>query len=340
MRKVAFSFRAFVVALLLLFSSMAKAEVDPNFYIYLCIGQSNMEGQGKIEVQDRKNISSRFLMMSPIDCGGRVIGEWSKASPPLCRCNTGLCPADYFGRSMVANLPEQVKVGVINVSFAGCSIDLFDKDACLAYIASFTRQYQIDMANAYDGNPLAKLIAAAKMAQQDGVIKGILFHQGETDAYSMEWIHKVQKVYNDLLEELNLNGAEVPLIAGEVVSSEMGGNCGKANNTINLLPVHIDNAYVVSSKGLSHQGDNVHFCSVGYRELGRRYATIALKILGVEQEYEKPAPVETGISTLSDAAGPSCNECYSFAGYLTKPPVTGLALIRTQRHTRKVIVNN
>ncbi|MBQ9669226.1 MAG: hypothetical protein IJV45_10885, partial [Prevotella sp.] len=44
----------------------AKADVDPNFYVYLCIGQSNMEGQGTIEAQDRTGVSDRFLMMSPI----------------------------------------------------------------------------------------------------------------------------------------------------------------------------------------------------------------------------------------------------------------------------------
>ena len=36
---------------------------DQNFYIYLCIGQSNMVGQGEISEQDL-NVSDRFLNMS------------------------------------------------------------------------------------------------------------------------------------------------------------------------------------------------------------------------------------------------------------------------------------
>ena len=33
---------------------------DPNFHIYLCFGQSNMEGNARIEPQDRENINTRF----------------------------------------------------------------------------------------------------------------------------------------------------------------------------------------------------------------------------------------------------------------------------------------
>ena len=73
----------------------AQSAPDPNFHIYLCFGQSHMEGQGTIETQD-KTVSSRFVMMSAVDCGSRAMGKWYAAIPPLCRCGTGLCPADYF----------------------------------------------------------------------------------------------------------------------------------------------------------------------------------------------------------------------------------------------------
>ena len=102
---------------------------DPNFHIYLAFGQSNMEGNARVEAQDSLDISDRFLAMSPIDCAehGRVKGEWYKAVPPLCRCHfTGLTPCDYFGRTLVANLPQDFRVGVCNVAGGGCHIDLFD----------------------------------------------------------------------------------------------------------------------------------------------------------------------------------------------------------------------
>jgi hypothetical protein len=39
-----------VFATFILFATVASAaESDPNFYIFLCFGQSNMEGDGRIE---------------------------------------------------------------------------------------------------------------------------------------------------------------------------------------------------------------------------------------------------------------------------------------------------
>ena len=109
---------AVLVTALSLFSMNARAEADPNFYIYLCIGQSNMEGQGVIEDCDLSP-DERFLMMSTLDCGTRKLGQWYRAVPPLARCDTRLCPADYFGRTMVANLDEGKRVGVVVVAIGG-----------------------------------------------------------------------------------------------------------------------------------------------------------------------------------------------------------------------------
>lgn len=110
---------------------------DKNFYIFLCIGQSNMEGAAKAEKQD-SIVDERFQFMEAVDCPNlnRTKGSWYPAVPPLCRCKTGLSPADYFGRTMVANLPVNFRVGVINVAIGGCKIELFDRDNYQSYIAS------------------------------------------------------------------------------------------------------------------------------------------------------------------------------------------------------------
>ena len=107
----------------LLLTAYAFAQ-DPNFHIYLCFGQSNMEGNAKIEAQDLENVSDRFQMMAVVDNPemGRVKGQWYTAVPPLCRPNTGLTPADYFGRTLVETLPEDVKVGVVHVAIGGFHI--------------------------------------------------------------------------------------------------------------------------------------------------------------------------------------------------------------------------
>lgn len=288
-----------LIAVMTLLSTNARAEVDPNFYIYLCIGQSNMEGQGTIEDCDLSP-DERFQMMSTLDCGTRKQGQWYRAVPPLARCDTRLCPADYFGRTMVANLDEGKRVGVVVVAIGGIKIDLYDPDGWQSYVNSMTEGWQINSVNAYGGNPLARLIECAKEAQKSGVIKGILLHQGESDAYSDAWVQKVKKVYENLLTELNLKAEDVPLIAGEVGSADQNGGCAHANPTINRLPNTIPTAHVVSSVGCTLQSDNIHFDSQGYRKLGRRYAKTMLATMGIEADIDEDEVPEIDYSEPVD----------------------------------------
>ena len=290
---------AALIAVMTLLSTNARAEVDPNFYIYLCIGQSNMEGQGTIEDCDLSP-DERFQMMSTLDCGTRKQGQWYRAVPPLARCDTRLCPADYFGRTMVANLDEGKRVGVVVVAIGGIKIDLYDPDGWQSYVNSMTEGWQINSVNAYGGNPLARLIECAKEAQKSGVIKGILLHQGESDAYSDTWVQKVKKVYENLLTELNLKAEDVPLIAGEVGSADQNGGCAHANPTINRLPKTIPTAHVVSSVGCTLQSDNIHFDSQGYRKLGRRYAKTMLATMGIEADIDEDEVPEIDYSEPVD----------------------------------------
>jgi hypothetical protein len=155
-------------------SALCYGQVDPNFQIYLCFGQSNMEGQGPIETQDQ-TVDSRFQIMQAVACTGQPAGKWRTATPPLARCNTKIGPSDYFGREMIKNLPSNVKVGIVFVAVAGCKIELFDKTNYAAYAAG-EQQWMKDIIAQYGGNPYGKLVELAKIAQKDGVIKGILMH--------------------------------------------------------------------------------------------------------------------------------------------------------------------
>ena len=265
----------------LLISNMNIFSQDKNFYIYLCLGQSNMEGNARIEAQDTISVNSRFQVMATVDCSnnGRVKGNWYTAVPPLCRCRTGLTPADYFGRTMVANLPKNIKVGVINVAVGGCKIELFDKDNYESYVAT-APDWMKNMVKEYDGNPYARLVEMAKLAQKDGVIKGILLHQGESNTNDSIWPQKVKGVYDNLIKDLNLNPKNVPLLAGELVNTDQKGACASMNKIIATLPQIITNSYVIPSTGCTGIPDHLHFTADGYRELGKRYATQMLSLLG------------------------------------------------------------
>ena len=254
---------------------------DKNFHIYLCLGQSNMEGNAKIEKQDSIGVSDRFKVLQAVDCSSvdRVSGNWYTAVPPLARCNTGLTPADYFGRTMVAHLPWKIKVGVVNVAVGGCKIELFDKDTYTTYTAT-APQWMKGMISQYGGNPYGRLLELAKAAQKKGVIKGILLHQGESNTGDSLWTQKVKLVYDHLLKDLNLKANSIPLIAGELVNADQGGICASMNKIIAKLPQVIPNSYVVSSSGCTSAADKLHFNAAGYRELGRRYAAKVLALSG------------------------------------------------------------
>ena len=151
---------------------------DKNFHIFLCFGQSNMEGNARIEPQDSVGVSDNFLNLSAVNFSdkSRKMGKWYKALPPLCRENTGLTPVDYFGRTLLENLPEGHKVGIVHVAIGGISIDGFLPDRIDEY-AKTAPEWMKPMLAAYDGHPYDRLVAMGKIAKKKGVISGILMHQ-------------------------------------------------------------------------------------------------------------------------------------------------------------------
>lgn len=273
-------FNLMMFSILLFTANTTYSQQDPNFYIYLSFGQSNMEGNAKIEPQDTVGVDNRFQVLEAVNCPElkREKGKWYTAVPPLCRCKTGLTLTDYFGRTMVNHLPKNVKIGIINVAVGGCKIELFDKDKYEAYMTT-APDWMKGMVKEYDGNPYARLVEMAKIAQKDGVIKGILLHQGESNTGDTLWTKKVKIVYDNLMKDLNLNPKNVPLLAGETVNADQGGICASMNTIIATLPKTVPNSYVISSSGCTVAKDNLHFDAAGYRELGKRYAEKMLSLM-------------------------------------------------------------
>ena len=270
-----------VIAVLAAFAAQAQ---DPDFHIYLCFGQSNMEGNARIEEQDLQGVSDRFKMMATVDDAERqrVKGQWYTAVPPLCRQNTGLTPADYFGRTLVEALPENVRVGVINVAIGGCHIETFLPDSIANYVEKRAPGWMKGMLAAYDDDPYARLLEMAKLAQKEGVIKGILVHQGESNTGDPRWPYQLKKVYDNLMRDLGLQGQVIPLLVGEVVHADQGGVCASHNEVIAKVPSVIPQAEVIGSSGCTVAFDNLHFDAAGYRELGKRYGLRMLQLLGYD----------------------------------------------------------
>lgn len=257
----------------------SSLDFNPNFHIYLCFGQSNMEGSATIQKKDLLE-NSRFKVLQSLDCDNlkRKKGEWYTAVAPLTQCYTGLSPADYFGKTMVNNLADSISIGLVNVAVGGSDIRLFDKEIYANYDDTYKEDWFADKIKAYGGNPYNHLIQLAKQAQKRGVIKGILLHQGESNTGDEKWPSYVATIYNNMLADLSLNAAEVPLLAGEMVHQDQGGKCASMNPIVNTLPSVVPTAHIISSKECEARKDSVHFNSAGVRELGKRYAQKMLQL--------------------------------------------------------------
>ena len=275
-------------------------EADSTFYVFLGIGQSNMQGKAPIESKDKISTSdftdadwARYKKMIIVDSNPSKVGTWATAKPPIVRPDTQLGVTDYFGRYLVKGLDERYKIGVVVVAVDGCSVKAFSKNktVCSNYLNdSGTGAWVTEAAAQYGNYPYGKLLEMAKKAQQSGVIKGIIYHQGETDvtgdSQGKEWLSKVYELYTNLIEDLNLSIDDVPFIAGEPVQSSEGGACGSAATWVDKIPAYFKEksgkniAYVVSSVGCPKISTDVyHFSSEGYRKMGTRYGEKMLPLL-------------------------------------------------------------
>ena len=302
-----------VAAGLSVFAVGANAAPNPNFHIYIAYGQSNMAGNGDIvPSEDQANPPKNFIMLASHNANasqrsGKTnqsikTGEWYPAIPPMFHPFENLSPADYFGRAMVDSLPG-VTVGIIPVAIGAVSIRAFDKDQYEAYFRGDGK----DIMNwgwpkDYDNNPPGRILELAKKAKEVGVIKGFIFHQGESDGTDANWRKTVYKTYKDVIDALGLDENEVPFVAGELLQE--GQNCcSSKNGGIAQLKQNFKKFGLASSKGLQGNGkDPYHFGRAGVIELGKRYCSEMLKL--IDKTIDPDAPpvnlVDPSQSTVPD----------------------------------------
>lgn len=302
-----------------IFASAAFAAPNPNFHIYIAYGQSNMAGNGDIvPAEDQEKYSEKFLMLASHSANAKErsgtttqsikMGEWYPAIPPMFHAFEKLSPADYFGRAMVDSLPG-VTVGIIPVAIGAVSIRAFDKDQYQNYFANDGK----DIVNwgwtkDYDNNPPGRILELAKKAKEVGVIKGFIFHQGESDGTDANWRKTVYKTYKDIIDALELDENEVPFVAGELMNDPTGNSgkgscCYSKNGGIAELKNNFKKFGLASSKDLQGNGkDPYHFNRESVIELGRRYCSEMLKL--IDKTIDPNAPpvnlVDPSQSTVPD----------------------------------------
>ena len=236
-----------------------------SFHLYLLIGQSNMAGRGVIEAED-KTPHPRVLMLDRS-------GQWVPAVDPLHfdkpSAGTGL--GKTFGRIMAEAQPG-VTIGLIPCAVGGSPIAVWQPGAFYEPTKS---------------HPWDDMMRRTQMAMKAGVLKGMLWHQGEADSrpdLATEYAANLQNLVGRLREALH--GPEVPFVAGQmgrfddVPWDEPKKLVDQAHRQ---LPSRVNHAAFVTAEGLRHKGDKIHFDSHSLRELGSRYAAAMRKLTEVRQ---------------------------------------------------------
>jgi hypothetical protein len=225
-----------------------------------------MEGAPTPQPTDRQT-TPRVWVLGYDNCGNQRYNEWRQGSSPLHRCSTGIGPGDEFGKAIAKAWPQS-NIGLIPAAISGVDVDFFRKGV----VSKRRKEFQIPPDNQRSG-AYEMVIERVKLAQQQGKLRGILWHQGESDNTSPEWVGKVAEIIENLRTDLGLE-VSVPLLAGELLYS---GCCSAHNAKVNELPGAVPNAHVISARGLQGM-DNFHFNRDGQRELGARYAEKFLEL--------------------------------------------------------------
>jgi len=239
----------------------AAAKPTGKLDLYLLVGQSNMAGRGKVEDSDRV-VHPRVWTLSKSD-------EWVPAIDPLHfdkPAAVGVGLGRTFGLEIAGAFPA-ASIGLIPCAVGGSPIDAWTPGTLYPPTNS---------------HPWDDAIRRARRALRDGTLKGILWHQGESDA-TPELASTYAAKLDDLIARLRkeLDAPDVPFIAGQMgqfVEKPWNDDKRTVDRAHRELPMRVRLTAFVNSDALGHNGDFVHFDAAAYSELGRRYAAAFLKI--------------------------------------------------------------
>src|SRR5690606_8123569 len=115
-------------------------------------------------------------------------------------------------------------------------------------------------------------MARIKQAKEKGVIKGVLWQQGESDSDSTSaalYLTRLCELIGRIRAEVG--DTQLPVAIGEL--GRYKENYQYLNKVLAKLPALVPNVVVVSSENLRHNGDGIHFDSASASEFGKRFAT-------------------------------------------------------------------
>ena len=232
-----------------------QTQISPPLHLYLLAGQSNMAGRGEVGDIDRETHPRVFAL--------KLDYAWGLASDPLHWDKperVGVGPGLAFGKEMAERNPD-VRIGLIPAAVGGSSIRVWVPGA--VHTQTETRPWDDAVSRTF-----------RVLALGGGELKGVIWHQGESDRSNFSGEYSDALV--DLVERMRreFRSPDLPFVAAQLswFRDEPIPGGGSVSQAIASLPERLPNTASVSGEGFEHKGDNVHLDSASERELGRRFA--------------------------------------------------------------------
>jgi hypothetical protein len=238
-------------------SAQSKPATPPakeNFHLYLLMGQSNMAGRDRTGM-DSQQENPRILSLNPE-------GQWIVAKDPLHpkagKIEPGVGPGMSFATEMLKSETDpKVTIGLIPCAVGGTPLKRWVKG----------------------GDLYEQAITRAKPASKDGVIMGVLWHQGETDSEKQANADSYGTRLTGMITDLrkDLGQPELPIVVGQLgeflaLTPEKFPYASTVEAAIKKIPDTVPHTGFADSAGLGHKGDKLHFNADAAKELGIRFA--------------------------------------------------------------------
>lgn len=248
-------FLVFLISFFLLSGCYSKKDsIDPKagYDLYLLVGQSNMAGRGIIKEQDTL-IHDRVFALNAAD-------EFVLAKEPLHfdKGNRGVGPGLAFGKAM-AEASNRKKIGLIPAAVGGTKISYWEPG---------------NSRGLYE-----EAIRKAKVSMKYGVLKGIIWQQGESDSNTKDaplYKERLLKLLTSFRRDLGSNN--LPIVIGGLGDFLKSSQYKTVNKTLKEVADEIGNARFSEASTLGHIGDRLHFNTEAQRENGVKMAISMLEI--------------------------------------------------------------
>ena len=239
-----------------------KPELPPknDLWVFVMAGQSNMAGRAMIAAEDTIR-NDRILTINREN-------EIVVAEPPLHFYEPSAAGLDCgisFGAEILRHVPDNISLLLIPTAVGGSSIEQWIHDDAhrkVKLLSNFSRRLQASL--------------------KYGILKGILWHQGEADAHSKRTVEAYRENMETLFDKFRriATNDSLPLVVGKLGAFAVNQDSwDEINESIEAYALSDEYCEAVETDDLEHKGDRVHFNAAAQRALGKRYAETMLKLI-------------------------------------------------------------